>query len=205
MLTVTIAAADRTLLTLAEIRAAVGVTDGSYATELADLNARVAEAITNECGVEPAGSSLPTLREESLTQTWRAVCSKSCLWLARAPVSSIASVVVDGTTLDAADYEADGWRLIRLDDDAPVVWSGTKIVVSYTAGWATVPHNLKLAAVKLARTLWSEDGPSAMDPGIKRVRTDGVEEIERWVSPATDALLPQEVRDLLRPYINYGV
>ncbi len=205
MLTVTTAAEDRTLLTLAEIRSAVGITDGSYTAELDALNDRVGAAITRACAVVGAGATLPTLRQEVLVETFRSVVCRRQLWLSRAPVVSIASVVVDGATLDADEYEADGWRLRRLYDDAEVEWSGTKITVSYTAGWSTVPDDLKLAASKLARILWTEDGPGARDPGLKREKTDGVDEREYWVAPSSDPLLSAEIAELLAPYINYGV
>lgn len=203
MLTVTTAAPDRLLLTTEEIRAAVGVSDASYDTALASLNARVAAALTRQCCVPAAGATPPTLRQETLTEVIRDVCGARYLLMSRKPIVSVTSVVVDGTTLDAEDYEADAGNgyLYKLTDDERVCWSATKITAVYLAGWDVVPEDLKLAASKFAKILWSEDGPnSRSDPNLKRQRIEDVGEREWWVPPAADTLLSAEVRDLLVPF-----
>lgn len=202
MLTVTIPATDRKLLTTEEIRAAVGVTGAEYDTQLNTLNSRVAASLARQCGVPFNGVVPPTFRLETLTEVFRSACANYIL-LARKPVVSIASVVVDGTTLDAENYEVSAGlgHLYRLTDDARVTWSAAKITVVYDAGWSEVPDDLKMAASKFARVLWAEDGPNApTDPNMKRTRIEGVGEWERWVAPAADALLSAEIADLLAPY-----
>jgi hypothetical protein len=203
MLTVTTPATDRLLLTLAEIQSATGVTGASYNTELASLNARVASTLARECCIPVSGVNPPTFRVETLTEVFRVVIGARYLPLSRWPVTSITSVVVDGSTLDAANYETDeaaGW-LYRLASDELSYWSATKITVVYVAGWATVPDDLKLAASKLARMLWAEDGPNARtDPNLKRQRIEGVGEREWWVPPPADELLSSEIKGLIGPY-----
>jgi hypothetical protein len=93
--------------------------------------------------------------------------------------------------------------LRRLTDDNETVWPGCKIVVTYSAGWQTVPDDLKLAAVKLAAVLWSEG--ERIDPNLKRESIPGVIDREYWVAPSGDTLIPQEVLDLLAPYMNHYI
>lgn len=204
MLTVTTAAADLALLTLAETKAAVGVTGTSQDPALETLRQRVAAIVAAECNVAPAGVDPVTLRQETLREVLRPRLVTSRVLLSRRPVVSVDAVVVDGVTLAGSDYEVDkaGAILCRLVNDTPAAWLPGKIVVDYVAGWDTVPDGLKLAAAKMSLLIWSENGPAPRDPSIKRERVDGVGEIERWVGPDTDPAFPQEVKDLLRPYRN---
>lgn len=204
LLTVTTAAADRSLLTIEELRAAVGVTDGSKDAALTSLGLRVSASITAACKVWPAGATPPTLREEVLTETYRHRDRHAQLRLSRRPIVSITSITEDDTALTPDEYEVDPTTGIisRLDADWPLQWLPWRaclITVVYTAGWATVPDDLKLAAVKLATTFWTEAG---RDPNLRRVEVPGVLLREYWVPPTTDPAFPQEVIDLLSPYMN---
>lgn len=210
MLVVSSAASNTSILTLAERRAAVGVSDVNRDEELVTLGARVDAAICSYCNVAAGGVAVPTLRAETLTETIRipqvsADRPRSKLVLARRPIISITSVVEDGTTLAATGYEINSAHgiLLRLDgDDNESLWYGAKIVVVYRAGWATVPDNLKLAAAKLCILFWAE---GTRDPNLKRVETAGIGSREYWVSPASDPLIPDEVAQLLAPYRNIAV
>ena len=216
MLTVTTAATDRTLLTLAEIQAATGATDAADAAALAVLKARVAAAIARECCVSVDGVTPPTLRLEVLTEAFRLdrtddnsrfTLPVGHVLLSRGPVVSITSVVEDGVTLPADEYEinATNCRLYRMDgDDERTSWASAKVTVVYTAGWSAVPDDLKLAASKLARILWTEEGPNAREPGLKRHNVDGVGEREYWVSSNDEPLMSNEITELLSPYMNYA-
>lgn len=200
MLTVTTPAADRSLLTIEELRDAVNVSDSDLDSRLATLGARVAASLAKMCGMDAIGTTPPTFRLETLTEVFRDVCAPH-LWLARSPVVSVASVVTAGSTVDAENYEIDGRRLYSLSSDARVWWSGAKITVVYDAGWAEVPDDLKTAAAKMARLLWAEDGPGGRaDPNLKRVRVEGMGEREWWVGGKDDPLANQEILDLLGPY-----
>lgn len=201
MLTVTTAAADRSLLTIAEMRAAVGISDASQDTELAALSSRIASSLARQCCVPVGGIVPPTFRLETLTEVIRDNYWSMHLTMGRKPIVSVASIVEDGTTLTTDDYEIDSGagRIYKLTDDARTYWSGEKITVVYDAGWDTVPDDLKLAAAKMAKMIWSEDARS--DPNLKRHRIDGVGEREYWVPPDADALLSAEIRDLIVPYV----
>lgn len=206
MLTVQTPASDRTLVTLDELRTALGLAADTYETELTALNEQIADTLADWCGLAKADGVPPTFRVETLVETFRLEEEACHLILARRPIVSVASIVEWGVTLTTNDWEKDGGLLYRLDgNDCRWEWPEAKIVVTYTAGWSTVPTDLKLAATKLARLLWGEDGPGAQAPGLKRERIDGVIEREWWVAPASDPLLSAEIAELLTPYRNFGV
>ena len=205
MFTVTTAASDLNLLTEAELRAAVNRPTGD-ADKITTLGNRVSSAIVRACRVPASGATPATLRSEVLSETFRLKSSQDKLILSRKPVTAVATVVEDGTTLTVTtDYETDSAAgvLIRLSDDNEICWPGVKIVVAYTAGWGTVPDDLKLAAVKLAGVLWSEG--DRIDPNLKAIDIPGVMSREYWVAPSDDTLMPREVLDLLAPYIHHRV
>lgn len=201
MLSVTTAAGDPNLLSVEEMRAAVGVTGSGSDAALLILNGRVSRAIAAHCRVASAGIAVPTLRQETLTETFRTGMSREKVILSRRPIVSVTSIVEDGETLTGADYEIDpsSGILTRLEDDEPACWSWSKIVVVYVAGWATVPDDIKLAASKLASEIYTV---GTRDPNLKRVEVVGVEEREFWVSPSSDPLISAEVDALLAPYMN---
>lgn len=204
MLTVVTPASDRTLLTDAELRSAVGSTPPIADGDLAALNHRVAAAITRHCRIAAAGTTPPTLRQETLSEQFRLTCRREAVKLARRPIASITSVTYCGALLGASDYEVDtsAGLMWRLSADCRVCWSAGKLVVVYIAGWQTVPHELKLAAAKLASAIYQE---GTRDPNLKRVRIEGLSEREYWVPPTSDPLIPSEVADLLSAFINISL
>lgn len=195
---VTTPATDLSLLTIAELRAAAGIGDASRDAQLAIIGRGVSAAIARRCNVVSDGVNPPTLLRETCTEVFRWTgCGP--LPLARRPVVEITSVTVDGTAVDAADYEIDGGRYLqRLSSDALSYWADGKITVIYVAGYQTAPDDLKLAATKLATATFAESG---RDPSLKRVEIPGVSLHEYWVAPSADPLLSQEVTDLLSPYV----
>lgn len=205
-LTVTTPATDRNLLTLPELRAAIGLaeTDTSKDATLTVLGARISDTLARTCLIATGGVTPPTFRLETLTETFRQRRRVIELVLSRRPIASVTSVHEDGIEVEAADFEIDAASglLRRLSSDEECYWPCGKIVVVYRAGWATVPEDLKLAASKMANQIYRE---SARDPNLKRVVTEGVGEREYWVAPTSDPLVPAEVMELLGDYINHGV
>lgn len=205
MFAVTTPAQDRSLLTSEEARAAIGKPAASPDV-ITPLIARVSAAIVRACRVPADGVTPPTLRLETVSDTFRLKSHQGSLVLSRKPLVTMVSVVENDVTLTAdTDYEAHkaSGILKRLSGDAEVCWPCGKIVVSYTAGWETVPDDLKLAAMKLAGVLYSEG--ERVDPNLKRDVIPGVREVEYWVAPNTDTLVPQEVLDLLGPYMHHVI
>lgn len=203
ILTVSTAAADRSLLTIEELRQAAGVSGSGQDGNLTTLGARVAASLARACGIRQSGATPATFRLETLSEVFRlSGCARS-LQLSRWPVTAIDSVTEDGVAVEADDYEVNPSNgiLTRLSADSPVDWSARKVTIVYQAGWDEVPDDLKAAAAKLARDQWFADGPDGRDPNLKRVRVEGVDEVEYWVAPVSDPLLSAELRDLLADHI----
>jgi hypothetical protein len=145
----------------------------------------LSDMIARECLVAAAGVTPSTLRRETIVETFRAGRRVNPLILSRRFIESVASVVENDVALTSADYqiEAGEGMLTRLDSGGGVVcWPPGKIVVTYLAGFATVPEGLKLAAKTVLREQWSA---AARDPLLKRERVDGVSEMEFWVNSSS--------------------
>jgi hypothetical protein len=198
---------DRSLLTTAERRAAAGVADGSRDPELALLGAYVDAAITKACRVATAGATPPTLRLESVSETQRIdrhhqlraphhSSHPAPIILARTPVVSVVSVTENDTLLDATDYEAEtaAGLLYRLSGSCRVSWCYGTVVAAYSAGYETVPDDLKYAAVKFVQAELQRAG---RDPLLTLKRIEGVSEYRWFADPTKDSVVPPEVMDLL--------
>jgi len=198
---VTTAAGDLSLLSIAELRAAAGVSDASRDAELATLGKRISASIARQCGVASDGVNTPTLLRETCTEIFRQRKERGAIILSRRPVTSITSVTFEDDPAEAADnYEVDAGTgiMTRLSDGSPTCWPLGKITVVYVAGYSTAPDDLKLAASKLATATFAE---TARDPNLKREDIPGVIEREYWVAPSDDPLLSAEISDLLSPYV----
>lgn len=198
--TVTIPAMELSLLTVAELRAAVGETSATDA-ELLTLGRGVSTALADQCKIVDDGVNPPSLLRETCTEVFRwSGCGP--IRLARRPVTSIVSVTVDGTAVDADDYEVSGGRnLYRLSNDERTDWAAGKITVVYVAG-NLATYQLKMAATKLVTAINAE---KARDPSLKREIIPGVREVEFWVGPSDDPLINQEVCDLIDSYVERWV
>lgn len=204
ILTVTTAATDLLLLTEAEARLATGVATGRDA-EILQVRKSVSAAITSRCNVWASGATAPTLRLETLSQQNRLECPVEQIRLVRRPVIEVLTVTEDSVAVVSTDYELDAATglLRRLCSDYPSFWFAcNKVVVTYSAGWATVPENLKAAAAKLATVVWSEAG---RDVGLKSIEIPDVISKEYWVGPSDDPLFTREIDELLADYINPAV
>ena len=194
---------DRSLLTLAELRSAVGVTDNSQDAELTTLGDYISAIITRACKVPTSGAIPPTLRLETVVETFRVPYDEyySPLYLSRKPVVAITTVTEAGSSLIASQYEVDGDALHRLSGDARIGWGVGTHVVTYSAGWDTVPDDLKFAAIRMVQAEWSTGGvESSRDPMLKRELIVGVREREYWVDPTmteSQSSLPPDVKDML--------
>jgi hypothetical protein len=222
ILSVTGQADDLTLLTEVELRVAVGIDigDASQDDALKILGGRVAARVATACRIRADGAKPPTLRQENLVETFRlgddlgrwrggehhaSLVAMSELVLARRPIVSIAEISEDGVDLvQGTDYEivADAGMVRRLWFDQPSPWRLGKIIVTYTAGWDTVPEGLKFGAAELARTYWYQ---SERDPAVRQVNIPGVISRSYFGAGAADPDIPLAVADALRPYINEAI
>lgn len=213
LLVVTTPASSLALLTAAELRAAAGLaaSDTSLDAVLAMLEARVAASIMSECNIAVGFGAEPTLKQETLTETFWDVDAQ-LLILARRHGVVITSVVEDGTTLAATDYVLDyeAGMLMRMAADAPVRWSATKIVVVYKAGFTTIPGDLKQAAMDFVSASYLE---SSRDPFVKSLEID-IPDIERvrrdyWVGSVpgqtNQGAVPDTVVGQLKRFRNLAI
>lgn len=194
MLTVTTATSDLNLLTIAELRAAVGVENGSQDAKLTTLGKRVSASLAAACRVAAGGTSPPTLRLETLTETLRLKSTHKEIILSRVPIVSVTSVTeadialaVDGTDFET---EANAGMLRRLSSDEPTDWAIGKIVVVYQAGWQIIPDNLKNIAAELAQTFWANGNID--DQSRTSMEIPGVYKETRWVETDT-APIPEKL------------
>lgn len=194
ILTITSAAtqANRRLCTLAAVKVELSISGSADDTALTALIDGASAAIASHCR--------RVLAEETVQEVWRSVYQgpDAPLILARVPVSAVASVAVDGATLDGADYEIDpaSGLLWRLADDARAWWSAAKVTVTYTAGYRvpdqanpTLPEDISRAAV-LAVSAWHLG--QGRDPMLRSETEDGVGG-SSWVATDATRILPPQV------------
>lgn len=203
MMVVTVEAADKNFLSADELVAAVGATTGTPA-----FNARITADICIACNVAIDGAKTPTLRRETVVETVDDVSGLRKIALSRRHAVVITSVTIDGETLAGSGYSVntESGVLSRLGG---ALWSGT-VVVTYVAGFATVPADLFGIALDMARLRVSE---SSRDPLVKRQSIDipGVQRVdtEYWVNmggiSTNSSTVPPEITARLARYMNVAV
>lgn len=217
MLTVTTPATDALLMTQEQMRLVAGLAanDASQDDALALLNARISAEVCDACGIAIADNGKePTLRQETLTETFRCA-SSGPLILSRRHNVEIVSVSVDDEVLDPTGYEveAESGLLHRLDRQHLSYWRGSAITVVYKAGFAAVPPVLVGAASDLIRFRRSE---VERDPLVRstRIRVDGIDEVQTdyWVNSVTSgsasstgASIPPNVSAALSRFMNVTI
>lgn len=191
---------DRALLTLDEVKAAVGVTGSDNDTALTALAVQASDIVCDFCGVSVDGVNPATLLAEEITETVRIATPLPAFVLSRRFVSDIDSVTVAGTELTEDDYELDAASgVLRYLDasDNVVAWPAGKTVVVYTAGFVSAPEPLKAAAKEVARNLWNADGSN---PLLRSETHDGYGTFQYNRGSSTDKAVSATVADMLAPY-----
>lgn len=210
MLTITTPAEDLQLLAIDEMRELAGVAGNGSDASLRRLGLRIAADICAECNIAIGAVAPPTLKRETLTETFRGVAAE-VLILSRRHDIEITSIVVDGDGLAAGDFEVDAESGIvtRIDGELPITWAASKIVVVYEAGFETVPGDLAHAAADLFRFTWREKG---RDPSVKgeRVSVPDVEdrELSYWAGSLPgmgEGAVPDFVSGQLGRFRNYAI
>jgi hypothetical protein len=180
------------------------------------LGGYVAATITKACRIVTDGATPPTLRLESVSETFRFMSRnwdsslsngvrRNSLLLARRPIVAIVSITENDVVLTAADYEVDkaSGLIYRLSDEVRCHWPGGTIIVVYSAGYLTVPDDLKYAAIKFVQyQLQLGD----RDPFLQMKSTTGVSEY-RWHESHAEPNIPAHVMDILQTgsYVNKWV
>ncbi|TPJ60828.1 hypothetical protein [Mesorhizobium sp. B2-6-1] len=215
-LAVTTPAGDLSLLTQSERREAAGLAagDASQDAKLAALDLRLAAAIMAECKIAIGAGGEPTLLQETLTETFRGVHLAEII-LSRRHKIEITSLTEDDTAITFdTDFVVDpeSGLAARLCSDQHVRWCASKIVVVYKAGFtfATIPGDLKQAAMDFMRLAWAEKD---RDPSLKSEVVDipDVRRVERgfWVGSvpgqSTEGAVPDIVAGQLARYRNWWI
>jgi hypothetical protein len=202
LFTISAEAADRALVTLDEVEELMGAEWAAQVTEALIL--QTSDLISRECGIATAGVTPPTLRQETLVETIRMRRNEAQLRLSRRFIGSVSSITKDGVALSSSYYEADeaAGVLNYLDSDGNIQdWPQAVMVITYTAGFDTVPQDLKLAAI---RALQEQVSASSRDPLLRGETVDGIGRQDYWVNAPSGggawASLSPVVLAMLSPY-----
>lgn len=209
--TVTTPASDKTLVSLATAKIALGIKPGDRSRDAAiNLAIRHASAAcSNYCRRQ--------LRQESITEIVEfEACDKpvDLIVLDRKPVV-VASVTIGDDQLLVADddYRVDAARgtIVRLSNGAPAGWgwpairaigggwsSGMTTVV-YTGGFPsleTVDDGVQRACIQILKSFYYG---TAQDPRIRSVNVPDVDAVT-YADPGDISSLPLDVRENLNPF-----
>lgn len=214
MLRVIVPAPDLGLLSVEELRAAVGETGTGRDAALTALGLTAAGMIAEFCQVVPgigAGPGDPappiTLRDELVEEVVQLTRSTESLILARRYVGSIVSVSVGGVDMAPERVEFDraaalAWPVDEAGRERR--WPCGRVTIRYWAGFGLVPEGLKQAARALVRHL---DSQGSRDPLLRAQQVDGVGR-EEWQISAGMAMergLPADIAGMLSPFVTLGV
>jgi hypothetical protein len=119
------------------------------------------------------------------------------LVLARYPVSSIISVVADGTAFDPTEYLLDGDKglLYRWDPDGSIgmAWAAQTVAITYVSGYqltADVPPDVQQACMAMIRQRYFSRG---RNPYLRSQTVPNVQEESYWAGPDLSALPPETI------------
>jgi hypothetical protein len=172
-------AASVEMTTLATAREELLLTDAAQDETLARYIRQASGDIVRYCNRDLAQATVTDrFRPPRHRVTYGGVVQRvELLLLSRPPVTAVASVVEDGTTLTTADWELDedSGRLWRLDSDGNrASWAPAPIAVTYTGGYVMVtglPDELERACLDLVKARWFARG---RDPALRSESVAGV-------------------------------
>lgn len=193
-------AANRALLSLEEIKAAVGETTSANDAPLADLAVSVSDLISDLCGVQSDGVVPATILTEDVLETVRLRAPTMALPLTRRFVSAVDSVELDGEPLAVGEYEVDPASGVLRFVDAQGgfgVWPACKLEIAYTAGFGSAPNPVKMAAKMLAREAWTSEG---RDPLLRSETHEGYGTFSYFRPALLDKSVSGAIVDILAPY-----
>lgn len=201
IVTVTTAATSRLLTTRARFKSEVGITATTDDDMIDAWLLEASDAIAAYVGRQ--------LLPETVSEAFRLAPGELAyrpdvmpLTLARWPVTTLTSVVEEGTTLATTDYEIDKATgcLWRLSNGYRARWYAVNVVVAYIAGYAdsTAPRSpLATACLSVLKHRWSA---RSRDPMVKSQDIPGVLKTDYWVGSVGDGPFPPDVIALLDPF-----
>lgn len=140
MFTVSVAAAQTDLTTIARVKSVLGIADTSEDAYFAILIPQVSAFVCDHLNVATAEDGTKTLGRETLVETFMLREKRPLLQLARAPIVSITSILEDDSDtalVDGGDYQVtkSSGFLRRMSIGSPGLWAARQIIVTYVAGW----------------------------------------------------------------------
>lgn len=189
------------LTTLAKVKDELGITVSTYDTILGRYITSASAAAAQFCNrVFVAETVKDTLYADKYMALFRS--NVDALQLARWPLVSITSVVVDGITLvENTDFVKDIVRgqLTRIDSSADrTAWCGRLIVVNYQGGYSTIPTDLEDAIIRMVTKRYLAKG---RDPSLKQESVPGVREVQYWIATGAEAgNMTPDILDILDNY-----
>lgn len=142
------------------------------------------------------------ITERTVTERVRLYDVGRSLVLRYSPATTLTSVAYDGETLQNADFLlASGVGILRRVDGADFMASAD-YVVTYTAGYATTPDDVKQAALEFVTAMYAAKG---RDDSIKRESVPDVADVtyagaSEMTSAANGARIPWRAAAFLDPY-----
>ena len=137
------------LITTADLEAFTDSYASADATLKATICASASAVVTNSIGYDPA----------SATRYYRTVgVGWDYLILPIPAVASITSITEDGTTLAATAYSLvlHGTKYWAERSDGLAFFRNVKLIITYVAGYASIPDQIKHAAVRIAALMLEE-------------------------------------------------
>jgi hypothetical protein len=208
-LVITTPAGDPSLAPIAALRAAAGLSsdDSSRDAELTELGKRISAEIVEACRIAVGEGEEPTLRKETLSETFTGCCD-DVLILARRHNVKITSVTENGraVTIDARGLKSESGLLERWVNGCRSRWTANEIVVVYDAGFDVSPASLVGVVTDLARIRLSQ---ASVDPLVKSVRVEvtdvDIVQTDRWIGSVpgmAETGMPAEIMARLARFIN---
>lgn len=124
------------------------------------------------------------------------------LQLGRWPIVSVTSLTENGTALTSGtDYLIDAAKgqILRVDTNgAPRAWTTLPLVITYVAGYATIPADIADAAIRMVKGQFYGRG---RDPAERSVSVAGVGDVAYWLGGGPNmGVMTPDVVDLLDNY-----
>ncbi|MFC5353553.1 hypothetical protein [Azospirillum himalayense] len=212
-LTVSAAVADRSLVTLATVKAELGITDTTNDTLLTRWIKELSDNVCEVCAVAADQLGRRTFLTEAVTVAYRSSevpdsLDPSPLILPWRIPFSVSTVTVDGVSLTVADdveVQPMAGLLYRLDSNGERTrWERGRVVITGSGGWAQgdMPAALSSAVTDAVRYRWFAH--TRGDPLLRSIDVDGVDEVTFMDAGKVQLVngLPAEVASRLAPYSN---
>lgn len=204
IVTVTVPADDDALTTLDRVKLELGITNR--------LSDKVLQAKIDEASDDIEAALGFHVAQETVVETfWHEQYDSTPekLVLGRTPVASIASVVIDGMTVDPSAYRVDPktGELFALCNGYPSCWVFCQgVVVSYDGGYVmpsegddcTLPPGIQGACIALVSSFWAARG---RDPTLRSEEIPDLISATYWVGAVgEDGELPPDIVTKLAPF-----